>query len=198
MPKSEIKKLKDEINRLRKLIIKDELTGVLNRRGIKEKFETLFKETLYLQGKHKSKRKIEIENISVIFIDIDDFKKINDAFGHAAGDKVLKVAVAVFKKKIRGIDLLGRIGGEEFVVVLAGATENEAYEKAEEIRKHIQKRCLIPKNKNLKITLSIGVASLKKSKAKDVMGLISMADKAMYEAKTNRGKNNTVKHSEIG
>ncbi|HDH03998.1 MAG TPA: GGDEF domain-containing protein, partial [Candidatus Campbellbacteria bacterium] len=128
MPKSEIKKLKDEINRLRKLIIKDELTGVLNRRGIKEKFETLFKETLYLQGKHKSKRKIEIENISVIFIDIDDFKKINDAFGHAAGDKVLKVAVAVFKKKIRGIDLLGRIGGEEFVVVLAGATENEAYE----------------------------------------------------------------------
>ncbi len=198
MPKSEIKKLKDEINRLRKLIIKDELTGVLNRRGIKEKFETLFKETLYLQGKHKSKRKIEIENISVIFIDIDDFKKINDAFGHAAGDKVLKVAVEVFKKKIRGIDLLGRIGGEEFVVVLAGATENEAYEKAEEIRKHIQKRCLIPKNKNLKITLSIGVASLKKSKAKDVMGLISMADKAMYEAKTNRGKNNTVKHSEIG
>jgi len=109
----------------------------------------------------------------------------------------LKLAAKAIREKVREIDLVGRIGGEEFVIVLAGATEEEAYRKAEEIRKCVKRKRFIPKRKDLKITLSVGVASLKKSSAADIMGLISRADKAMYEAKTNRGKDNTVKYSEI-
>ncbi len=194
----EIERLKKEIIELKQKIITDELTGVLNRRGFLQKFEALFREAQYARENPERKRKIDIDNISVVFIDVDDFKHINDTYGHDVGDRVLKLTAGKFKENIRGLDLLGRIGGEEFVIVFVGASEGDAYKKAEEIRKSIKRICFLPENcEDLKITLSIGVASLKKSAANDAKDLIFMADKAMYEAKTNRGKDNTVKYSEI-
>lgn len=195
---NEIKKLKAEIARLKKMVVRDELTGCLNRRGLMGEFEALFKEAQYTRHHHGIKRKIDIDNLSVAFVDIDNFKHINDTYGHSIGDRVLKLTAKKLRDSIRGLDLIGRIGGEEFVIVFVGASEDDAFNKAEDIRKVIKKMCFMPDNcEDLKITFSIGVSSLKKSTAADIMDLIFMADKAMYEAKTNRGKDNTVKYSEI-
>lgn len=192
----ELKKVEIQLKILKKYIIKDELTEVLNRRGIKEEFDILFKEAIYSKN-HPKTRKIQIENFSIIFIDIDNFKKINDKYGHFVGDVVLKKIAEIFRKKARKIDLVGRLGGEEFIIGLMGASEDEAYKKSEEIRKYVNSYVRLPKYKDLRITLSLGVASIKKSKSKTVEQLISAADKAMYEAKYKKGKNNTVKFSEI-
>ncbi len=191
---NEIKKLKTEIARLKKMVVKDELTGCLNRRGLMGEFEALFKEAQYARH-HGMKRKIDIDNLSVAFVDIDNFKHINDTYGHSIGDRVLKLTAKKLRDSIRGLDLISRIGGEEFVIVFVGASEDDAFKKAEEIRKSIKGICFMPDN--CEDLISIGVSSLKKSTAFDIMDLIFMADKAMYEAKTNRGKNNTVKYSEI-
>ncbi len=195
---NEIKKLKMEIARLKKMVVRDELTGVLNRRGLMKEFECLFHEAQYARHHPGSKRKIDIDNLSIVFLDVDNFKHINDTYGHLIGDRVLKLTAKKLQESIRGLDLLGRIGGEEFVIVFVGASEEDAFKKAEDIRNSIKKICFMPDNcEDLKITFSIGVSSLKKSTAADIMDLIFMADKAMYEAKTNRGKDNTVKYSDI-
>jgi len=192
----EIKKLKAEIERLKKLVVEDELTGVLNRKGVNEDLNALFNEAIALSSK-KYKRRFHIDNFSMIFIDADDFKKINDNYGHDVGDEVLKKIAQFLEKSMRSIDVVGRIGGEEFVIAMLGANEDEAYEKAEDIRKGIKSDVKIKKYKELEVTLSIGVASVDNAKPKSVEELISYADKAMYEAKHNRGKNNVVKYSEI-
>jgi diguanylate cyclase len=196
-----VRSLKTEIKRLQKLVIKDDLTGVLNRKGIQEEFNILFHEAFYLKKylevKKKTKRKIQIDNLAILFVDADDFKKVNDKYGHAIGDKALVLLSAALKRKIRRIDLIGRIGGEEFVIALLGATEKGGYDKAQEIRKYVKESIVVQGQEELKLTVSIGVASLKNSNAEDVMDLISMADKAMYEAKTNRGKDCVVRHSEL-
>ncbi len=189
--------MKEEIEHLKKILIRDELTGILNRKGIKEEVGGVFDEILYEIKNKDLKRKIRIGDLSVLFMDIDDFKKINDICGHEAGDEVLRRLAAVLKKKIRGIDAAGRLGGEEFIVALVGASEDDAFDKAEEIREYAAKNIKIPGRKKSAVTLSIGVASLGNSGAETLMDLIAMADKAMYEAKNNRGKNNTVKYSEI-
>lgn len=192
----EIKRLKEEIEKLKKLVVEDELTGVLNRKGVNEDLDALFNEAIALSSK-KYKRRFHIDNFSMIFIDADDFKKINDTYGHDAGDEVLKKIAQFLKKSMRSIDVVGRIGGEEFVVAMLGANEDEAYEKAEDIRKWIKSGVKIKKYKKLNVTLSIGVASVDDAKPKSVEELISYADKAMYEAKHNRGKDNVVRYSEV-
>lgn len=192
----EIKRLRAEIEKLKKLVVEDELTGVLNRKGVNEDLDALFNEAIALSSK-KYKRRFHIDNFSMIFIDADDFKKINDTYGHDAGDEVLKKIAQFLKKSMRSIDVVGRLGGEEFVIAMLGATENEAYEKAEDIRKGIKSDVKIKRYNELKVTLSIGVASVDNAKPKSVEELIAYADKAMYEAKHNRGKDNVVKYSEI-
>ena len=192
----EIKRLKAEIEKLKKLVVEDELTGVLNRKGVNEDLDALFNEAKALASK-KYKRRFHIDNFSMIFIDADDFKKVNDNYGHDVGDEVLQGIAHFLKKKMRSIDVVGRLGGEEFVIAMLGANEDEAYEKAEDIRKGIKSNLKIKKHKDLIITLSIGVASVDKAKPKSVEELISYSDRAMYEAKHNRGKDNVVKYSEI-
>ncbi|MCR4283902.1 MAG: GGDEF domain-containing protein [Parcubacteria group bacterium] len=192
----EIKRLKEEIERLKKLVVEDELTGVLNRKGINEDLDAIFNEAKALASK-KHKRRFHIDNFSMVFIDADNFKKINDTYGHDAGDDVLKKIARFLKKKTRSIDVVGRLGGEEFVIAMLGATEDEAYEKADDIRKGIKAELRVGKHKDLEVTVSVGVASVDKAKPKNVEELIAYADKAMYEAKHNRGKDNVVKYSEI-
>lgn len=192
-----IKELEAEVLRLQNLVDKDELTKVFNRRGFCENLEFIFKEAIYSKEHADSQRKFRITDLSVIFIDIDNFKQVNDTFGHSIGDVVLKSVAKILKESVRDIDLVGRFGGEELVIALLGATESDAYRKAEEVRKKIENYKPIFDEDGLGVTVSVGVASVDNSNADTFEDLISFADKAMYEAKTNRGKNNTVKYSEI-
>jgi len=97
-------------------------------------------------------------------------------------------------KKVRNIDIVGRLGGEEIAVALIGSNEQNAYRKAEEIRKSIKQKIKIPSNKNANVTVSIGAAQLGKGTSLD--DFIKAADSAMYKAKQS-GKNKTIKYSEI-
>ncbi len=190
-----IENLRTQLHHFKTMVYKDELTGVLNRRGIHEEFVSFFDEARFA-GKNKQKRLgVTIDDFSILFIDLDDFKKVNDMFGHDTGDAVLKKISTLLEEKTRDIDAVGRFGGEEFVVAMLGATEDAAHTKAEEIRKHIEKnQCLQEK---ICVTASIGVASLHSSQAETLEQLITFADLAMYEAKNQRGKNNVVRYSEL-
>lgn len=185
-----------EIHRLRNLISIDELTGLLNRKGLQNEFKQIFNELRFLE-KQKGKRRLKIDDLAVLFVDCDNFKRINDTYGHAVGDSVLRLLAQALRSHVRSIDVVGRYGGEEFVVALLDANEKEGYKKAEIIRKYFEKKVKIHGHSDFKLTVSIGVSSYKKSNAKTAKELIDEADKAMYEAKTNRGKNNTVCFSEL-
>lgn len=192
------KSLIPELEELKRLAHTDSLTEILNRRGVKEEFEILFKEARYLkEHPEATKRSIHIADFSVLFLDVDNFKSINDTFGHDVGDHVLKLVAKVLKKNTRDIDMIGRYGGEEFVVAFVGMSEEEAFKKAEKIRKDLSSTILSGQHPDLKLTASLGVASLCNSSSMSLEELVGFADKAMYEAKTKRGKNNTVRWSEL-
>ena len=116
---------------------------------------------------------------SVLMIDVDDFKKYNDSYGHIAGDKALQVVSYIVRSSLRVSDVAGRFGGEEIVVLLAGAEKDRAAEVAERLRKRIAAEA--------DVTASVGVASFP-ADGQNVEELIRAADEAMYRAKKN-GKN---------
>lgn len=190
-----IEALRRELRTLKRLVYKDELTGILNRRGVYEEFGGFFREALFYKENKKQRQGVIIKDFSVIFMDLDNFKSINDRFGHDEGDRVLKEFAAVLKKHARETDAVGRFGGEEFVVGLLGAPESEAYEKAEELRAAITKEIIV--NGEERLTASFGIASLGSSDVHTLDGLIHAADVAMYDAKLNRGKNATTKYSDL-
>ncbi|GIW65146.1 MAG: hypothetical protein KatS3mg093_125 [Candidatus Parcubacteria bacterium] len=185
-----IKKLKKEIEKLKKLVYEDELTKLLNRRGFFKLAEPIFKEIKYVKSYPNKRKNFKINNLSIILLDIDNFKKINDNYGHLIGDQVLILVANTIKNRLRDIDLVGRYGGEEIVIMLLGANKKSAYNIAEEIREKIASSYLkINKNKKLTITVSLGIAEL--TKEKDLAELIKKADQAMYQAKKT-GKNRTI------
>lgn len=135
------------------------------------------------------------EKFSLLELDIDYFKSINDSYGHQVGDEILVSLVRCVQATLRQIDHLGRIGGEEFLILLPGADEIEAMNAAERIRKHIAAtQHLTSWQVPLQITVSIGVTTFtpKQQSAKDkselLTSLVNEADKAMYCAK-NAGRN---------
>jgi diguanylate cyclase (GGDEF)-like protein len=192
-----VKELKREIKHLQSLVVKDELTGVLNRRGLTEEIGIFFNDISYLQKHPANRRNFNIDDLAILFIDVDSFKKINDKFGHDGGDAALRFISFELQKRTRRIDLVGRWGGDEFVVALIGMDEDSAYKKGEALRKLISSKNVSERHKGLKVEVSIGVASAKNSGAKSTEGLISVADKAMYYAKLKNHKNCTVKYSDI-
>ena len=120
--------------------------------------------------------------------DIDDFKALNDTYGHQLGDQVLRAAAAVVRDNMRGTDLAGRYGGEEFVFLLPRTPVSEARTVAERIRADIE-ALEVPYNGHIhRVTASIGLAGYPESRARGVADLITLADAAMYDAK-RRGKN---------
>lgn len=195
--KNAIAEMQQEIERLKKLVYVDELTGLMNRRGIADEMGAFFKEALFAQEHPEMRKSVVITDFSIIFIDADNFKSVNDTYGHDEGDRVLKAIAQVLHDNARGIDAVGRLGGEEFIVGLLGATEDEAYAKAEKIRAQITQKVSISQDAQRKMTASLGVASLHHSKAQTLTELIEYADKAMYEAKTKRGKDTVVRYSEL-
>ncbi|WP_219350084.1 GGDEF domain-containing protein [Desulfurobacterium atlanticum] len=124
--------------------------------------------------------------VSILIIDIDFFKKVNDTFGHIKGDEVLSKVAHIIKSQIRGKDLAFRFGGEEFIVVLPGVGKDEALTVAERIRKAVEDTEF---GIGKKITVSCGIAEY--SPGETLEQLIDRADKALYEAK-NSGRNRCV------
>lgn len=132
--------------------------------------------------------------LSLIIIDIDNFKKINDNLGHLAGDRVLKEIATTLTVNLRRYDLLARYGGEEFVVVLIDTDEDEALKVAEDLRKRVGETAFKENGKSFNVSASFGIASLIPEMPKNSMNTISLferADKALNEAK-EKGKGKCV------
>jgi len=133
------------------------------------------------------KLKTKQSYISLLIIDLDNFKNINDNYGHNAGDEILKQLSNILKHNIRDIDIATRWGGDEFVITLHGVNKKEAFNIAYRIKKHIHRHDFYYNNTLFKITASIGIASI--GNKMDINAFIDLADEALYKAKTNK---NTV------
>ena len=128
--------------------------------------------------------------MACLLLDIDHFKRINDGYGHAAGDAVLRQLADLLKRASRVEDLVFRYGGEEFAAVLPNASVRAAAQIAERIRALVEKYRFIWEQQSIPVTLSIGVANLS-TRLKDSQALIEAADAALYEAKRS-GRNRVV------
>lgn len=207
MKSKKISDLEKEIRRLKKLLVTDELTGVLNRTGFKREISRIMNEVIFFKKKRKkikkdSRKKFLIKDLTILFIDVDGLKKINDIYGHRSGDRLIKAMARTIEDKVRETDFVGRWGGDEFVVALIGSSEDDGYKIAEIIREEAKNVAKSIGFGKVKITLSIGVAGvsddlISSNSILTVGELIEYADAAMYEAKIRRGKNNTAKYSEI-
>ncbi|MFH1422518.1 MAG: diguanylate cyclase [Planctomycetota bacterium] len=129
-------------------------------------------------------------NISLIMFDIDNFKKINDTYGHQVGDEVLRSTASVVRNKVRAADIVARYGGEEFSIILPETCKENALKAAERLRKAIEVNEIATDGKKLKITVSLGVSTYPDDAA-DMHTLVREADKALYTAKA-QGKNRVV------
>ena len=174
----EIQKHQKENIKLEELAFIDPLTGALNRR----KFEELSTQELKRSNRYKS-------NLSFLMLDIDHFKSINDTYGHAIGDEILKHFSSICLDMARSLDIVARIGGEEFIIMLPETTSEGAYIFAERFREKIYSSEVHIEDKTVKYSVSIGVAILNKDK--EVKDILQRADKALYKAKES-GRNCTI------
>lgn len=173
----DITKLKSYESELLKLVSEDYLTGIGNRRYFYEQAER--------EIRRSGRTKLPI---SILMIDIDHFKRINDIHGHKVGDDVLKQIASVIKSSIRSIDILGRVGGEEFATLFPETNDTQAYILAERIRNRVATSTLqIPNRENA--TVSIGVATFC-GDSTPLDQRIQQADKTLYRAK-ELGRNRT-------
>ncbi len=128
--------------------------------------------------------------LTVMMLDIDHFKKVNDTYGHSTGDAVLKSTAQVFSTNLRKADIIGRYGGEEFLVILPVTGELGATLLAKRLLKVVSENVIKSKKHSVTVTVSIGIATFDPQSSQDdnVNALIDRADKALYEAK-NGGRN---------
>lgn len=164
---------------LLQLTIRDPLTGVLNRRGLDDAMGTVL----------AFARRVG-RPVAVLACDIDHFKRVNDTHGHAQGDAVLRDFAALLAEHLPQADLVGRLGGEEFAVVLPGADGPEALREAERLRAVVAAHAFSVQGQRLPLTASFGVASAPGAQA-SWTELIARADAALYDAKA-QGRNRCV------
>jgi diguanylate cyclase len=174
----EITNLRIELKNARKEADTDFLTELPNRRRFIRALEDFLKDL-----------KIKNYPFSFIILDIDNFKSINDTYGYLVGDEVLKEIANILKFYLRVNTITGRLGGEEFGIILPGVDLESAKNVAERLRKIIENRKIHFDDKVIKVTASFGVTEAKESDT--VESLINRADKALYEAKKS-GKNKVV------
>ncbi len=173
--------IKERNKELHYMATRDPLTGCLNRRAFYQAFELEF-----------NRAKNESLELTCFMVDLDKFKLVNDNYGHATGDEVIRMLADVLHSNTRKIDLVGRYGGEEFCVVLPGLTVEEAISVAERIRLRVNVDSIrIYAEKGPTITASIGVASIF-DHAVDAADLNDQADRALYIAKES-GRNRVVR-----
>jgi diguanylate cyclase (GGDEF)-like protein len=177
--KQEVVRVQKRAKALEQEILLDPLTGVHNRRA----YEKRIQEELARFERHK-------EIFSVLMIDIDHFKSVNDRYGHWAGDRCLEEIVKLIERILRGTDFLARYGGEEFIAILPGTDEAGVFIVADRMRKFIQKARFLYQNKEIPLTVSIGGTTVKLSDLNSE-AIFKRVDSAMYEAK-RAGRNKSV------
>ncbi len=155
---------------LEELATSDELTGVLNRRG----FEAELKRVL-------ARAKRDVEQGILVYIDLDDFKPVNDTHGHAAGDEVLRNVAKILSKMTRDMDVIGRLGGDEFAIILVNTTQENGLERAETLNTALNAASLAWNGERLAIQASFGMQSYQSGD--DAQDLLQSADEAMYKIK---------------
>ena len=165
-----------------RMMITDGLTGIANRRKLDEALENEF-----LRAKRYGRP------LSIAILDADHFKNINDTYGHIVGDFVLKRLASLFGQNIRREELLGRFGGEEFVVVMPEVDAGGAVQLAEKLRKVVETTVFKSGEAELPVTISVGVASL--SDEASVEAFLDSADQALYASK-DTGRNKVTLHSD--
>jgi diguanylate cyclase (GGDEF)-like protein len=171
------KELEKKNRQLRHMASTDMMTGLYNR--------TRFTEFVEMEAERLKRSE---GTSSLIILDLDDFKNVNDSYGHPNGDTVLKLIAGVIKGQIRSTDILCRFGGEEFAVLLPGTTPDGAFNVAEKIRRAIEGCTFTGKLENLKITASLGVTALGNNGATSFNTAYQKADNALYKAK-KKGRN---------
>lgn len=174
--------LASQVEALQKISFIDFATGIHNRGYLQQRLDEEF-----------SRSRRTGSSLSCLFIDLDDFKKINDTYGHLTGDRLLKDVAILLKSFCRREDVLVRFGGEEFVLLMSCTGRRKAKLAAERIRKKVEERTFDYGDFKISITISIGISTLKKNDFKGVKSpeeLIWSADRAMYEVKQH-GKNNS-------
>jgi len=175
----ENQKLKKKIDNLKDLVLLDFLTKIYNRHAFSDFLKKSYKEINW--SKNQKSRRKQLSQFSLLLIDIDDFKKFNDEFGHLHGDKILKKVAKFLEECVREFDIVARWGGEEFAIILRGTTLEQAKNKAEFILDQARKK--------LPVTFSIGASQSNSKHTADQM--FKKVDKALYKAK-EKGKDQVI------
>ncbi len=173
-----VRELEGELRRLSDEVSTDLLTQVANRRGLMQAFEA--------ESARATRDPVQL--LAVALIDIDNFKKLNDTLGHAAGDVALKTLAAAVKERLRPVDHLARFGGEEFVVLLPGTDLEEAQQALTRLQRSLTEALFLHEGREVFVTFSAGVTAWRAGEA--LQPALERADEALYEAKRT-GKNRT-------
>lgn len=173
-----IRELEAELQHMSELVREDQLTGSLNRRGLDDVFER--------ESARADRRKTPL---CVALLDLDNFKRLNDTYGHMAGDAALKHLVKVVRDTLRAVDVIARFGGEEFLILLPETTVEAAAAAMVRVQRELTRHFFLHDNEKMLITFSCGVAL--RTPNEEQASLMARADKAMYQAK-NSGKNRVV------
>ncbi|MDP7592638.1 MAG: bacteriohemerythrin [Litorilituus sp.] len=178
--KSEIAYRKSQQEHYESLATKDALTGAVNR----HQFDLVLADEI-------NKTSLHHQALSILILDIDHFKQVNDNFGHGVGDEVLIMFYRACKAAVRNTDVVARIGGEEFVIILPRANAQNAFQFAECLREKIQQLEIIVDDNVIELTVSIGGSQWKSSHFTSAKEFIDDADKLLYQAK-KQGRNKVV------
>ena len=154
----------------------DALTGVINRREFIRLAERVLASTRKDHSEH-----------ALCYLDFDHFKMINDTYGHAAGDDLLRTLMALIRSKLRSRDIVARLGGDEFALLFEHTSIDQAYSLANELCKNINEHCFIWEGKPVPLSVSIGLAPLNR-RARNISDVINAADKACLYSK-EKGRN---------
>ncbi|MBX3633849.1 MAG: diguanylate cyclase [Rubrivivax sp.] len=173
-----VRELESELRRLSDEVGTDALTQVANRRGL---------ESAFAAERARAERDTAA-TLAVALIDIDNFKKLNDSLGHAAGDQALKALAAAVRERLRPVDHLARFGGEEFVVLLPGTPLADAQQALTRLQRSLSEALFLHEGREVFVTFSAGVTAWRPGEALAVA--LERADEALYEAKRT-GKNRT-------
>lgn len=174
---NELQTKQRELQRLTRL---DGLTGLYNRSTFVE-----------VSRQELTRAQRQASNTTILLLDLDFFKRVNDTWGHPAGDAVLKNVAFIANNTVRATDLVGRLGGEEFIILLPHTSLEAARVLAEKLRANMERHPTPWENGAIKTTISIGLASTSAAENRDFETLYTAADKALYQAK-ERGRNQVV------
>ena len=173
-----IKELEAKLQHMSELVREDQLTGSLNRRGLDDVFE-----------RESARADRRGTPLCVALLDLDNFKKLNDTYGHLAGDNALRHLVKVVKDTLRSMDVIARFGGEEFLILLPETQVDAAAAAMVRVQRELTKHFFLHENEKMLITFSCGVALRRPNE--DQAALMARADRAMYQAKQS-GKNRVM------